>query len=182
MSIFRSGVNKFRAFGVNILSDYKEALKDVGQRFRERPIRYWSLTGVGAFTLAAFHKNPELQDFLDDHLKYNKELTVVPQPIRNPHPENFHTRIDTIINQKKIRRFNLIFLSLIYFEDHSSESGLFAAHCSYLQPSYLEIISERVIDIGFWGIWWKSRAVMEEFDVNPHEWNSDGTPTSPVSL
>ena len=89
----------------------------------------------------------------------------------------------------KLPTINSVSLGLTHFDEHwyvlldtdhvsnySSKAGLYTAQCEYLQPTFKEMISERLIDIGIHGKWTMFEEALKEYDVNIDEWDEQGKP------
>lgn len=46
----------------------------------------------------------------------------------------------------------------------------------------MDILRERVVDVGFLGHWWMMERRMKDFDINPNEWDEQGRPRNPHTL
>lgn len=157
--------------------DYKEALKEVVEFGREKPIRatlYSSLLGLGLY---CNKNNPDERSFRENFLLNGHEISLIGDSVRNPGSQNLQDYVSRAYNAGLLRRLNLGVASVMWVDDYSDELGLFAAQCDYLQPRTVDI-RHRVIDIGFCGKWWISSKKMEEVDVNTSEWKEDGSPVN----
>ena len=54
---------------------------------------------------------------------------------------------------------------------------LVQANCKYLTPGYLDVFTEgRIVDVGCLGKWWLTAKAMQDYDINPSEWDEQGRP------
>ena len=82
-------------------------------------------------------------------------------------------------NQGTLKFTNLGIATLVWEDNFDSSVGNFSSQCSYLKPSYQEILSTRMVDIGFINKWRFFDKAMEDYDINLEEWDSNGNPTNP---
>jgi len=84
--------------------------------------------------------------------------------------------LENLHNSGLLRYFSFGVVSIVWLDNYDKHLGLFEAQCEYLQPTYLEILQHRVLDVGFWNRWWFLERSMKDFDVNDEEWTqSDAT-------
>jgi hypothetical protein len=70
-----------------------------------------------------------------------------------------------------MRTLSLGIINFIWISDHDKSSGLYQAHCDYLEPKFSNF-HERIVDIGFLGEWLILQRTMKDFDVNPSEFEN----------
>ena len=169
-------------FWKGLFRDYREAVSDMATSAKERPLKAAVIASIGASCLYMNRHNPDEHSFRDNFVRLNQDLLTVPDSIRRPESERFQSELNRLDNQCLIRRWNFILFSVIWRDDFDDKCGVFNAKCEYLQPTYLDRIQNRLIDVGFLDRWWISEKKMLEYDVNPGEWTEDGQPTSPVKL
>lgn len=77
-----------------------------------------------------------------------------------------HLRLlEKCYNTQSLRYTSFGIFSVMWVDNHSRESGLYDAHCDYLQVSYLKFF-KRIIDFGFMNKWWLLEQHFKDFDVN----------------
>ena len=149
---------------------------------KEKPLKASIITTIGASCLYMNRHNPDEHSFRDNFVRLNQDLLTVPDFIRRPESERFQNELNKMENQNIIRRWNFILFSVMWRDDFDDKCGHFAAKCEYMQPTYLERLQNRLIDVGFLDRWWISEKKMIECDINPDEWTEEGKPASPVQL
>jgi hypothetical protein len=127
-------------------------------------------TGLGFMAYCA-HSNPDEQSFRDKFLFHTNEMALVGESIRNPLAVDHIRFVETCYNKGEIRKLSLGIISFIWISDYDKSSGLYQAHCDYLQPKFATF-HERIVDIGFLGQWWILQRTMKDFDVNPSEFKN----------
>merc|ERR1712080_54545 len=170
-------VVRVKNFWLGVKNDYTEALKDFKNEAVAKPVKSSIYSALIGFAGYCWIHNPDEESFKDSFMTNGLDLSLIGDPIRNPRSQNLHDYVSKAFNAGLIRRLNLRVCSIIWVDDYHSGLGLWAARCDLLQPSYLDIVRHRVVDIGFLGRWWISSGKMEECDVNFTEWTEDGRPT-----
>jgi len=115
--------------------------------------------------------NPNEQTFRDKFLFHANEMALVGGSIRNPAAVSHLKFLETCYNTGVMRTLNLGIINFMWISDYDKSSGLYQAHCDYLQPKFLTF-HVRVVDIGFLGQWWVLQRMMKDFDVNPSEFKN----------
>ena len=116
------------------------------------------------------HKNPDERIFRDQFLLHANEMNMVGEDVRNPEAVRHLDFLEKCYNAGMIRTLNLMFFSFIWLSDFDKASGLYNAHCTYLEPKYFTFY-KRIIDVGFLGHWWMLHRAMKDYDVNPMEFS-----------
>ncbi|XP_028966720.1 mitochondrial import inner membrane translocase subunit Tim29 [Galendromus occidentalis] len=177
--------------GVNYLKlirdDYKTALQDGVVDAKARPYKaavygagenpsspkisfsYGRQIHVVAVTSAAIATNPSMDTFLDQRIEWCNEMALVGKATRNRISEDHLREINRLLNQKRLEVYDLIVCSLLIRESQDPQCELYPAQCSFLQPTYFEMLTERVVDFGAFGRWWLIDRMMRDYDVNDEE-------------
>ncbi|XP_068193379.1 mitochondrial import inner membrane translocase subunit Tim29 [Antennarius striatus] len=152
----------------SLLSDYKEACRDIVVGAREKPIKasvYMSILG-GAW--ACFHTKPDQASFEAALLDCSNQLCLLSPWIRNATSDGHVQSLLKLRNEGRLRHISLGFLSLIYRTDYDSAVMLYEAQCSNLSVPWKEL-PLRMLDVGFVGRWWILDSKMKDYDVNEDE-------------
>ena len=157
--------------------DYTEALKEVTDFYRAKPIKASFFSTLVSFGLYAAHTNPDEKSYWDSFVGNSQELSLLGDPIRNPGSERLVDYVSRAYNAGLVRRLNLGVVSLMWVDNYDAGMGLYASQCDYLKPSWADM-RHRVVDVGFLGEWWIAKKKMEMSDVNAEEWNEDGSPVN----
>ncbi|XP_072298380.1 mitochondrial import inner membrane translocase subunit Tim29 [Eucyclogobius newberryi] len=152
-----------------LLSDYKEACREVVVGARDHPLKASVYMGLLGGTYACFYTKPDQSSFQSALLDRSNQLALLSPWIRNGTSDLHVQNLVTLRNQGRLRHLNLGFVSLVYNADFDPQSALYEATCSNLSVPWREL-PERVLDVGFAGRWWILDKKMEDFDVNEAEY------------
>lgn len=153
----------------SLVSDYKEACKEIVVGAWERPVKatvYATLLG-GAW--ACFHTSPDHASFDAALLERSNQLGLLSPWIRNGTSDGHVQNLVKLRNDGRLRHLNLGFLSLVYRSNYDLDSTLYEAQCSNLSMPWAEF-PRRVLDVGFAGRWWILDSKMQDYDVNEEEY------------
>lgn len=163
-------LEKWKKYWQDLITDYSEVLKEAIEDGRNHPKRTVFLFTCSAIAYSCFKTNPDEIDFRENVTKCCNEVLLVGKPIRNKVSEDFLTSVETFHNFGIIRRLSFGLFSVIWVDNFSSDLGVYKANCSYLKPQYHTFFN-RVIDVGFFGRWWKLNSIMKDYDINIEEWS-----------
>lgn len=152
-----------------VSDDYYQVGKDIIQDCKDRPLRASIIASILGGSVVAFKTNPTLEDYYDQLIFGQNEMSLVDPCVRRPSSYEYLFDQWHLTNGGNIRRLNLLFFSVLWRADFPRTSGLYAANCKYLQPKYSSYLTERVIDIGFFNQWLHLAQALKDFDVNPLE-------------
>lgn len=128
-----------------------------------------SAFSVVAVTTTAIATNPDMNDFMEQRVGWCNEIALVGRSIRNPASENHLKDVNKLLNQSRLECYDLILCSLLIRESYDPQCELYPAQCSFLQPTYFEMLTEKLVDFGAFGRWWLIDRVMKDYDVNEKE-------------
>ncbi len=163
---------KWVNFWKMLFRDYKEVLGDTAEKMREHPLKSSIWFSVLGFAFTCCSLNPDEIHYRESIVNKSNEMIFIGKPIRNPSAEEYLNTIELHYNRNQIKRISFGLFSVIIYNHKTETSGLFKDNCKYVQPTYLEIVKNNVIDIGFWNKWWILETKMTDYDVNPNEWPS----------
>lgn len=152
----------------SLLSDYKEACREMVVGARERPVKasvYVTLLG-GAW--ACSHTKPDCSSFEAALLDRSAQLGLLSPWNRNGTSDSHVQSLVKLHNEGRLRHASLGLLSLVYYADYDPNITLYEAQCSTLSVRWREL-PQRVLDVGFAGRWWILDSKMQEYDVNEEE-------------
>ncbi len=164
-----------------VANDYKEATLDLAKSSRERPIKAAIYSSIFVTSIYLNRTKCDENSFNDRYVRLHHDLTLVPDSQRNPGSEEHQARVIRCQNSGTLRFWNLGVATLAWQDNYDSKVGMFRSQCDYLKPTYKEIFTDRVIDVGFHGKWRIAKKVMKDYDINPNEWDKDGKPINPDS-
>lgn len=156
-----------------LVNDYKDVFVDCGKYVKEHPLKSGMWFSICASFLTCQSFNPSENNFRARVIEKSNELIFVGKPVRNPEAEEHLKNIESYYNQDQILRLSFGLFSVILRNFKSSRCDLFQENCSYIQPSYLEIVRHHIIDVGFLNKWWIFDRKMIDFDINPNEWKEN---------
>ncbi|XP_067426802.1 mitochondrial import inner membrane translocase subunit Tim29 [Thunnus thynnus] len=152
----------------SLVSDYKEACREMVVGAWERPVKasvYVSLLG-GAW--ACFYTKPDDSSFDATLVEYSNQLGLLSPWIRSGPSDGHIQSLVKLRNEGRLRHASLGLLSLVYHADYDPDTTLYEAQCSNLSVPWREL-PQRVLDVGFAGRWWILDSKMKDFDVNEEE-------------
>jgi len=159
-------------YGQNVLKDYRQAIQDTYTDAIEKPRKsYVYLSLIGLLTYL-YKTNPESNSFKAEVINYQNLMSLVGEPIRNVDCYNYLNNLNDLDNQRLLEKFNLLFLTIFVRKEFSSNLKIYPANCKYLQPSYLDYLSNRIVDVGIANKWILLDKKLKDFDVNPDEWKT----------
>lgn len=152
----------------SLLSDYKEACREVFVGAWERPVKasvYMTLVG-GAW--ACFYTKPDQSSFEATLLERSGQLGLLSPWIRNGTSDGHVQNLVKLRNEGRLHHVSLGFLSLVYRTEYDPDATLYEAQCSNVSPRWREF-PQRILDVGFVGRWWILDSKMKDYDVNNEE-------------
>jgi hypothetical protein len=164
---------KMRIFFKHLYTDYKDVLVDAIADAKAKPrkaVFYLSLLGGVGYCMVT---NPTVRSYKQDVTKFDTELSLVSTAVRNPRATRYLQDIRKM-EMRGIQRFQSIGIATLVWRDNEDKAnGVYHSSCKYVKPRFSEILTERLVDVGFIGKWWALQKNMQDFDVNPQEWNED---------
>ncbi|XP_059204659.1 mitochondrial import inner membrane translocase subunit Tim29 [Centropristis striata] len=152
----------------SLLSDYKEACREVVVGSWERPVKaslYASLLGGVWF---CFYTRPDQSSFEETLLDRSNQLALLSPWIRNGTSDGHVQSLVKLRNEGRLRCSSLGLVSVVYRADYDPDASLYEARCSGLAPPWREL-PQRFLDVGFMGRWWLLDSKMKDHDVNDTE-------------
>ncbi|XP_023813686.1 mitochondrial import inner membrane translocase subunit Tim29 [Oryzias latipes] len=168
----------------SLLSDYREACRDMVVGARERPLKaslYAVALGGGWF---CFHSQPGQSEFQAALVERSNQLGLLSPWTRSAASDAHVQNLVKLQSQGRLRLLSLGLLSVVYGVDHDPDTTLYEAQCSSLSAPWREI-PHRVLDVGFCWRWWVLESKMKDYDVNEEEFRhlpADMQRTSPPGL
>uniref|UniRef100_A0A1A8CFI7 Chromosome 19 open reading frame 52 n=1 Tax=Nothobranchius kadleci TaxID=1051664 RepID=A0A1A8CFI7_NOTKA len=152
----------------SLLSDYREACREVVVGAWERPLKtsaYMTLLG-GAW--ACFHTKPDRSSFESTLLDCSNQLCLLSPWIRSSTSDGHVQSLMKLRNEGRLRYASLGLVCVVYHADYDPDNMLYEAQCSTLSTPWREL-PHRVLDIGFTGRWWILGSKMKDYDINEEE-------------
>ena len=172
-------IEKLVNYWKNVAMDYEEATKDLLRGCQKKPLKATLISGSLLSFLYLHETRPNAENFRDAYIRMHHDLTLLPNSNRNKASQLHRDRVTRCENAKTLRFTSLAIATLVWEDNFDSQVGLFAAQCDYVKPTYLEILQDRVIDVGFNGKWLFLEKAMQDYDVDPDEWDELGKPKNP---
>lgn len=162
-------LRQWMSYWKQLMNDYKDVIIDAGKHMKDHPVKstIWLTLFTGAYTCSVL--NPDEANFRAHIINKSNDLIFVGKSIRNPATVDHLRVIESYYNSDQIKRISFGIFSVILRDYKTRSSGVFKDNCSYTQPTYLEIIRDNIIDIGFLKKWWILEKKMLDYDVNDTE-------------
>ncbi|XP_055049469.2 mitochondrial import inner membrane translocase subunit Tim29 [Misgurnus anguillicaudatus] len=151
-----------------LLSDYKEACREVVLGARERPLKASVYIGLLGGFYACYCTNPDDASFETSLLETSNRLALLSPWIRNGTSDGHVQSLMKLRNEGRLRYASVGFASLTYYADNDPVSSLYEAQCSVMSVPWAEL-PKRVLDVGFVGRWWVLHHKMKDYDINEEE-------------
>lgn len=156
----------------NIYLDYYEVFKDVQKSVKAKPVRA-SLYGTSILlVLNLFRTNQDLRSYNGEIISACNRVGAVIEKSRNPVSNEFVQKVGELNCQGLLRQVDLGFSTLVYRDECRPELALFRYNCSYLKPSILEYLKERIVDFSLLGRWLILEQKMRDYDINDTEYDN----------
>lgn len=172
-------IEKLVNYWKNVAMDYEEATKDLFRGCRQKPIKASVIGGSLLTFWYLYETKPDEHSFRDAYIRMHHDLTLLPDSNRNKASQSHRDRVTRCENAKTLRFTSLAIATLVWEDRFDAQVGLFSAQCDYVRPTYIDILQNRVIDIGFNGKWLSLEKAMKDFDIDPDEWDEQGKPRNP---
>ena len=160
-----------------VKTDYREALREVTDYAKRKPIKATIISSLLGLGLYANHTNPDERSFRENFIQNCQDLSQVGAPVRSEAAERLHDYQARAYNAGLLRRLDLWVCSVIWVDDGDRRLGLYSSQCEYLRPTWADM-RYRMVDVGVFGVWWISSKKMVEYDVSNTEWTGEGTPSN----
>uniref|UniRef100_A0A3Q0SB07 Translocase of inner mitochondrial membrane 29 n=1 Tax=Amphilophus citrinellus TaxID=61819 RepID=A0A3Q0SB07_AMPCI len=151
-----------------LLSDYKEACREMVVGAWERPLKTSVYVTVLGGAWACFYTKPDRFSFDAALLEHSNQLGLLSPWIRSSTSDGHVQSLVKLRNEGRLRHISLGLLSVVYYADYDPDTMLYEAQCSNLSVPWREL-AQRVLDVGFAGRWWILNSKMKEYDVNEEE-------------
>lgn len=151
-----------------LLSDYKEACREIVVGTWERPVKATVYVTMLGGVLACFNTKPDDSSFDAVLLQCSNQLGLLSPWIRNVAADGHVQSLVKLRNEGRLRHASLGLLSVVYRADHDPDTTLYEAQCSNLSVPWKEL-PQRILDVGFAGSWWILDSKMKNYDVNEDE-------------
>lgn len=155
-------------WGRGLVSDYKEACREIVVGSWERPVKASVYATLLGGSWACFYTKPDHSSFEATLLECSNMLGLLSPWIRNGTSNGHVQSLVKLHNEGRLHHTSLGVLSLVYHSDYDSDTTLYEAQCSNLSTPWREL-PQRILDVGFVGRWWVLDSKMKDYDVNEDE-------------
>lgn len=180
-----------------VVSDYAASGRDTFQSIRTNPIRSTLYASMGCCLYTAIHFCPTERDYYAALVNAGIDIWEVPDLIRNPRSLNHVSHRYKLFIKNQIRSSHFGIINVIWRDDRTKSCCQYVESCKYTYPAsgggdftalfrlllfdrpdesgwrrFVSIIEDRVLDVGFLGQWWLMSRAMQDYDVNPSEWEA----------
>ncbi|XP_061167884.1 mitochondrial import inner membrane translocase subunit Tim29-like [Saccostrea echinata] len=174
-------IEKIGNYIYNIYNDYKVVAQETIQDCKNNPVKASIYISFLSFFGLLYKTNPTERDFKQELLDDAHEMLLIGEPIRNVNTDRYLCSLLEAQRDGRLRYRSLLFFSLVYFDNMSHESDLFEARCKLIKPHWKDF-HKSIVEVGILGRFVNLRKAMEDYDVNPQEWNEQGMPVNPLKL
>lgn len=157
-------------YGHNVLIDYKQAFRDIYTDSLANKPKASTYLGLIAVLTYLYKTNPHPNSFKNEVVNYQNLMAIIGEPIRNVECYSYLHELNNLENERRLQRINLLFLTVLVRREFSANLSVYEANCKYLQPSYLDYVTSRIVDIGIADKWLLLDRKLKDFDINPDEW------------
>ena len=152
-----------------ILNDYKTVMVETGQDIKEKPFKSALIFSTTGLLWYMAKTNPDEVGFQEQIVQNTNELGLLGDAIRNRQADKHLEMLVVQHNAGVLKRFNIGICSFMWIDNYDSEVDLYDARCKHLKVGWLNF-KDRIVDIGAFGHWWLIKKAMENYDINPDEW------------
>lgn len=164
--------NRLNLFLKNLYLDYYEVFKDLRRAAKNKPLRA-SLYGATTLSvLNLFRTNEGLRSYNSEVVSACSRMASVTKSQRNPISLEFVRNVGELNCHDQLRQVDLGFSTLIYKSDSNSDVALYRYNCPYLRPTIKQFFTERLVDFGVLGRWIRLELKMQDYDINPSEYEN----------
>lgn len=155
----------------NLITDYKQAFKDLFVIVKTKPIRSAVQSIVLGGAIFANHKCPDMNSYTEHLLEASNEHGLISNLIRS---RISYSEINTLMqyySENRLTCLNFGVFSIIRIEPHSLTYDSVEKHCDVLSERwiYMDTWKKNVLDIGFLDRWYNLERIMLDYDVNEDE-------------
>uniref|UniRef100_A0A3B4ZNI6 Translocase of inner mitochondrial membrane 29 n=1 Tax=Stegastes partitus TaxID=144197 RepID=A0A3B4ZNI6_9TELE len=152
----------------SMMSDYKEACREMVVGAWEKPLKASVYGAVLSGALACFYTKPDRTSFEADLLERSNQLGLLSPWIRSGTSDGHIQNLVKLRNEGRLRHASVGLLTLMWHADYDPDAMLYEAQCSNVSIPWREL-PQRVLDVGFAGRWWILDSKMKDYDVNEAE-------------
>lgn len=154
-----------------LLSDYKEAVREVGVGIWQRPVKSSFYIGLLGGAWACVYTKPDKTSFETHLLDVSNKLGLLSPWIRSETSDQHVLNLVKLRNEGRLRHISLGLVALTFCADYDPEADLYEAQCGSLSIPWSSL-PQRVLDVGFAGRWWILDSKMKDYDVNDVEFKN----------
>ncbi|XP_029945630.1 mitochondrial import inner membrane translocase subunit Tim29 [Salarias fasciatus] len=152
----------------SLLSDYRDACRDVVQDAWARPLRASLMASLVGGGWLCVQLKPDYPSFEARLLEHSTRLGLLSPWTRSAASDGHVQSVAKLRNEGRLRYAGLGLLSVVYRADYDGAAALYEARCSSLAAPWRELPA-RLLDVGFAGRWWVLDSKMKDYDVNEDE-------------
>ncbi|XP_018646487.1 hypothetical protein Smp_158040 [Schistosoma mansoni] len=197
VSGFSRTIYQLDTYFKQLAGDYISSGRDTLQLIRQNPVRSILWTSV-VFTISYITSAcPNKQSYYASLVESAIDLWEVPDLIRNSESASYIHRCLKLFSKEQIRYNNLGLFAIIWRDDRTQSCYQYAEICKYTYPAngggnftgllrlflfdrpqenglgrIQNIVQDRILDFGFMGKWWFMSHYMDNYDINPDEWET----------
>ena len=154
-----------------LLSDYKEAVREVGLGIWQRPVKSSFYIGLLGGAWACVYTKPDKTSFETHLLDVSNKLGLLSPWIRSETSDQHVLYLVKLHNEGRLHHISLGLVALMFCADYDPEVDLYEAQCGNLSIPW-KSLPQRLLDVGFAGRWWLLDSKMKDYDVNDVEFKN----------
>lgn len=132
---------------------------------KANPVKSSIYGTIGLSSYISYKTNPTYEQYTDQLRTAQNMVGMVYPESQNLNTLKYLRYIEQCRNDERIRRSSFLLFSFIWVHDNSPNLSTADAKCEYLQPTYSSMY-DRIVDFGFFGIYWNLKKQMKDYDVN----------------
>ena len=177
-----SRIRRIGNYFKRILDDYVAVGQEILQDMKARPIKSSIYIGLIGTSLYFAKRNPSEASFQEQLVNNSNDLLLLSDLIRNPSSDSHIQKLVRANNEGTLRRFSFGVCSIIWMDNFGKEVDVYEAHCKPLKVGWVEMMTDRVVDVGILDRWIYMDDAMIDFDINPEEWPEEENKEEPSKL
>ncbi|CAJ0606870.1 unnamed protein product [Cylicocyclus nassatus] len=117
----------------------------------------------------AYQTNPTQQFMLNDLREWRQIMSLVPLSIHNNQADEELVRRSVLLCQNRLHHYNLWFFSLLVRSTYDDSIRTYESQDPNLKEWIWKEFYNNIIDIGFFGKWYKLHQNLKDYDINKDE-------------
>ncbi|CAJ0610412.1 unnamed protein product [Cylicocyclus nassatus] len=168
-SLFRRAGQSFVEYWKKIGNDYKTVAIETFEGCKRKPYKAGIyLSGLGGL-IYAYQTNPTQESMLNELREWRQIMTLVPPPIHNRQADEELAERSVLLCQNRLHYYNLWFFSLLVRSTYDNSISTYESQDPNLKEWIWKEFYNNILDIGFFGKWYKFHQKLKDYDINEDE-------------